>query len=478
MHAGGMTTSFLPHEHQLATLKTERDVIAAAVHLLGYWPQNSLVMLTTDLESAGPLLRVDLADPKHDATDAYIGAFLDALPPISPRGLPLNHLFVLLFSENSSAPQALHQRPKATPVTRSITLDSQNFIDRASHFIQPIITETAQRHQTLFDVIAVGENSYWSLNPAEHSLDFAGPISDVLMSPVYSQFIVNGSTLAPDISSIARAHQKTLQNTQQPETRHTWEKAVTSATYTYLARKIDLNPHEYFQLAADLEVWDTMLEKVHQELTSDLSEEGKLSLGDRLRERIPQHIAGYLLASLNSTATLNFLLYLAVRNFRQTQEALGAVFIDSHSVLTAAGQKPQRVLLPTDQLNALGLGHQMKQTLDHIMHTEKTNPEAGEQLAYTLYGAVSEPPNWQRLEALEYLTALLEPAAEDKPAALLGALQAWAKWFRGKSSEAFCLLDQSDPEIFEITPILLHQLLQAGALPLWLSEPGYLPTDI
>ena len=48
------------------SLHTEEDLIALVLHQFGYWPQESLVLLSVTKHAVGPCIRVNLPDEQQD----------------------------------------------------------------------------------------------------------------------------------------------------------------------------------------------------------------------------------------------------------------------------------------------------------------------------------------------------------------------------------------------------------------------------
>ncbi|ORC18864.1 MULTISPECIES: DUF4192 family protein [Rothia] len=461
-----------PEHRTTASLTSELDVIAAAVHMLGYWPQNSMVILTVDGRGVGPVLRVDLADPDDIDLHEYLATFLQAIPQESPMGLPIQRVFVLLFSAESEPPN-----PSTTSDTeRETALDTERaFVEIAQSYLHSLVREVAHQGLGLLDLIAVGHRKLWCLTPSGEALEFSGYTAQVLSSPVYLHLVATGSVVATSFDDHADEQGSLLQDTVDEQKRDAWILRVETSARTIQEEKETLNPNEYFQLDAELAVWNIILNRVTTYLETRNCSLAEVAIGDPIRAELDPELAGYLVASLNSTATLNLLVYLAETTYRDAEKVLRAINASGYEVLQSAGQVPQRVLPSSSALQQIGLGHLVEQTQPPVPEKQDFDG-VGESFAHLLCGTGSEPPHWLRLEALECLAWVLEPASTGKPAALLLAILSWAKWLRGRSTEAHYLLEQADPRVFERSPIMLHSLLDSGSFPAWVSQPGGVPS--
>ena len=85
-----------------AHISSERDVVAASLFLLGYWPENSLVILASDGQGVGPILRVDLPILTENRVEEAVNALLTYLPAETSSGTPTQQIFVLAFTESKA----------------------------------------------------------------------------------------------------------------------------------------------------------------------------------------------------------------------------------------------------------------------------------------------------------------------------------------------------------------------------------------
>lgn len=474
LHTGGMNRFSQTSSASALTsrIRTERDVVATCVHLLGYWPKDSLVLMVTDSSGVGPLIRIDIADPFETPAEDYLDALFKSIPRQNGLNQSAQRIFVLMFGGRlSTCPDNSRAQP-ARPITES----DQELFERAAYYLEPIQSSGSRHNLQVLDVIAVGQTVYWSVNPETGGLEPVGWVNDIFSSPVYAELVSRGSLVSSSSREAFSIKKWNPLDTHHPHTTELWLASAEAAAVRYVEMKQALNPLEPFQAEAELMLWDSVLEAVADSVY--LEKENNIApstLGDRIRTTVPSDAAGYLVASLTNSATLHYLVYLACTDLSRTLAALGLLEGYIQFFLDDAGQSSRRLLPTAETLSAFDL-----EKISPILNVQGVrepadSSEAGSHFAGVLSGALQTPPHWRRLEALERLCALFENVARHKCESMLIASQAWVKWLRGNSTEASYLLESADQKYLESSPLLLKSLLGSSAIPMWLTQPGGAP---
>lgn len=452
-----------PEEPIVTYLSSERDVLALALHLLGYWPEKSIMLLALSDGGIGPLLRVDMPDVSEVAPDDFLTYIFEAFPTHSPTGDPITSVFLLLFADGAASGEV------DVPVEKT-------FLEAAQCYAELTPAHATLHGLNVLDVLAVGQQAYWAVNPAEGQLAPAGFLDEVLTSPLYSELVAHGSLVASDLHEAQELKNRTALGTDDPEEQERWQVNTEAYSAFYLEEKQEQNPQEACQIAAELELWEQAIGAVASLLDGLRGNRGLYAgtLADTIRAEVIPDAAGFLIASFDSFATLQLVILQACRTLKDSLAALRALEQGSQELGLNRQTTGDRVLpLPSTlrryQLDRLSQPEQGAH--EQIDSTEDSLKE----MAETLFGVDPTPPDWKRLEALWHLAAVLESSARGKAEASLLAAQAWVSWMRGNSTEAFHLLEAIDSTYRDGGSLPLHYLLSVSAFPTWLTLPGGAP---
>ena len=464
-------------------VRQEADVVAVCVHTLGFWPRNSLVLLTVGSPGVGPLLRIDLPVAGEEDYGEYFDFFLSQLPQSAADPDPYNRLFAVFFG--STADEMDKEREVVAPYSLDYSdCSDNNFIDQVQVLIPPLHRCLDNRSIDLIDVIAVGHRFLWALHPPELTLLPATPTASVVDSPIYREMFGQGS-------DVARSHEEFLEKylwdpmeTADVSRRDSWLAHTEFAALRYLTQKAESDVGEYHQIRAELMMWDAALQRGVEVMLGyrslgvdnpkDLSGPPHRDVvspapADLMRTVLNQDVGAYLIASLNSTATVQLVIYLACTGLQEALAALENISCRLEETATVGLGKSQTIpVLPQkSSLNRYGLDR--KSLLNPVETKEPADSAAIASMASKLCGHDTLSPNWDRLAALCAIATILEEAAHHKPESLLKLAQAWAHWLQGKSTLADYLLRAVEPIHHGNEPTVLHRVLDAGVLPVWLS---------
>ncbi|WP_421084601.1 DUF4192 family protein [Rothia nasimurium] len=485
-HRGAMNT-FNSHSHSplTARVSNERDVVAAALFLMGYWPDNSLVLLGSDGQGIGPLLRVDLPILTETPIKEAVSAFLDYLPAESPGGAVNDRVFVLAFTQRNSSRSKPH-------LNQHKTLREEELLAISNTSLLPeLAAQTAQRQLKLLDLIIIGQENLWALGADKLDLEQVCSVADIRFSNVYLDFLTQGHVIAESLEQSAELQSPDpLLTHNKDECDHWLAHAEILCTDSVYQRQT-LNPHPIVQLQADITIWGQVLTAIAEDIRNQFGEaptcieaqrvrrkvlngHQEYMVGDRLRNLLTPTISAHLASSMESKITLQFVLGSALESPAVVSEAIRYTAATEGKNWAGPHQEPCQVLPPAEDLRGIGCP-------EHTLEMDPENlkrpacPQSIRHMATSLLGAKEGQPQWLELIALESLAALLENISMPRAEAHFMILQAWIRWCFGYSSEAEILLTKADliDEAASLLPI--KELISSGAVPLWITETPVTP---
>lgn len=467
-----------------ARISSERDVVAASLFLLGYWPENSLVILASDGQGVGPILRVDLPILTENRVEEAVNALLTYLPAETSSGTPTQQIFVLAFTE-SKAERNTNQSQESKLKEKELVAFSQTSVLPELHL------QTTLRDITLQDLIIIGHDDIWALDRTKLNLHQVCQVEDITCSGVYIDFLTRGYSIAENIEQSAEQLSPAPLHTHDAEECDHWLSLAEILTAESTTQRHTLNPPTTFQLEADLTIWDRVLTTITQDIhtecgTAQTHQEAQnlrrkllttgqgYILGDKLRELVSPHIAAHLASSLDNSLTMQLLLGATLETLEAAHQALELIAEIEGTQPEGPHQEHHRLLPPQEELTPLGCTELHQKT--HLPHPKTpATSDAARPLATALLGAQDKQPHWTKLIALESLAALLENITTTQAESHFIALQAWIRWSFGYSSEAAILLNKANRLSPSTTPLPIHTLITSGVLPLWITPDPTTP---
>lgn len=407
----------------LLTASSAEDVLGYIPHALGYWPRNSLVVITVAENKLRATMRLDL-------------------PPRGTAG------------GRPAAVNAAFRRDFARQVSAALAADTQADCTVAALYSdEPWTSPAAAPHLGLMSALAdrlkrVGMplRDGWVVTDARWKDYFctddqccpaAGrPLADILSSTLNVELIYRGSSYAADLAEAMRADAG-LGRTPSPEVAHWYEHYRGELSGRWLRED---------QFFATLRLWQQLLDAG-----------GVAGHGSEVRTALgASEITGFFLASLEC------------KNLRDT-------------LLVQAGMGPQLAsegIRACDALDA-SVGEIVLPGTVAAAEPAPDNAagrEPGEDLerrfCEVLLGASASYPDWPGLNrAFDVFNNLLKLSAGTPSAALLTML-AWIEWNRGRGSRADRLLTEALAEEpgYKLASLLL-QLLERGTISRWAFSP-------
>lgn len=479
-------TNTSPFSSNNSPARQGMDVLAYAVHNLGYWPSDSVVMVLCGREHLGPTLRIN----REDLATADIKNLLKHLLELSPQtleaGEKVEKFFLIIFGPGGEVRQRhLSPQLQESPSLLAIEEDAQDS-RLCQRWIEASHSRSLETGLLLADFFYVGSVSRWELSPEENALKFSGFLTDVLKSPVYLDLVLKGSTVS---ENSRQAHQLRLpdaQGTRNPARQQEW---IEQAGYWFDHYLFTVESPENGYCACYLDqkfaencLWAAVVEDVLQGRRRRFSDRDRpyasAIQADLLREQVSGHLAGYLLGTLTSVTSAQFILY----TICSSPAALSNLFLALH---LADSTHPRGNSVSSEEENCLAplilpgqggsvlvdhaLAQLMKgEDLHLFLNTQQASPPQAdsEHFAEVIMGNSLLAPNWIKISALEQVIAQLLEISDAERTAYLIIIQAWVSWFKGLSTQASQLLDDAR-KTFDLPPTPLDLLLENSLLPQW-----------
>jgi hypothetical protein len=395
------------------------DILAYIPHLLGYWPEDSLVAITMQGKLLGAALRVDL--------------------PARASGRALAD-----FAEHVR--QYLAADTLADGVVIAVYTDDGWDDGRVVRRSLPLL---AQLQQTL-DHVDLSVRDAWLVGPEYWRNAFCAdqeccpapglPIDRIRNSQLSAEMVYRGSTIGP--SPRSRANPPVLARPGVLD-------AAVSAAESDFAKRMRLSWRNGSCFDAVLDVWLRVLD--HTRTQPD---------GNAMEAFTPE-LTGFLRSTLGVPAWRDGLMIMAAAGTGSAKAGAAAFWLCSSD-----SSEP----LPFDA-NGLGLPTKAHKSADGTLGTRgKRNIFA---YADILLGVEPAVPDWGHLDALQRVLSYLCVEGEvGEVAAAALTLQGWVAWCKGSGSYAHaCLVRANSARPGYRLAELLDEILGQGSICAWASRP-------
>lgn len=508
-----MRNNYFDSESLTARVRDEKDLLALTLHLLGYWPQDSLIFLPLDGQGVGPLLRVDLPDlgPRTQGaeghgtssshpprSDTFSPASLPSDPfqlaALSPEMAELDNFLtycISLLLGRAQSDQPLERvclllAGQPRPSQSSPELDWLGWgsgLSEGQGSVNPLLdwaaccrtileSRLAAAGLGLLDFLIIDGPSLWALDLGRRNFSRVAQLEQVYQSPVFAECVAAGSVVESSFQADLERWRWNPLAGGRPSDLENWLAEAQQAEGKCQLAKQGRDASEAEQVYADLLVWEQVLGRTLNLLDSwDADGQGK-PLAQGLREILPPSLAGFLASSLSSTVTLTYLVYQAASSLEEAGAALGELEQKMRDCLGEQGSG--QPLLPDPLPAYFPVDFQLELPASWGSEESEQDQATG-QLVELIAGRRFLAPRFDRLEALELVASLLETFAQPKAKTLALAAQAWVAWFWGSSSEALYLLEEGEDSFLCSHPLLLLEILASGQLPCWLGASAQLP---
>ncbi len=419
------------------TVRSPADILSYVPHALGFLPEESLVILTTNGRRLGATLRVDL--PKGGADPR---AFAEGVLSFLEGDTEGDGTLVVLYTSESWS-------RLAAPPRKALILSIETVLGAAGLPVRGgwLVSATAWRDYFCTDAGCCA----W---PGE-------PIDTVVHSPLNAELIYGGSSFdasvaaavaraAPGVAGEAGAGQGIIEDKQ----------AMFAASCAGRWATPD-------QLRATSACWDAVL-----------TGPGAFDVGAE------PELTGFLLASIESRTVRDFLLVSAcLGSAAALRGAAGCGLLDHFGAgdgrdCGAVGRTGPGWVLP--DVRALGdlsaaVRHAADQCAGPQQDTgcaaDRQSPrgaDAGLVYADILAGRHTGLIDWARVDGMSAVLARLTAVADGESRAAALTMSAWFEYARGRGSRAAVYLDAAERAVpgYRLAR-LLQELLRRGGLPAW-----------
>ena len=221
------------------SLHTEEDLIALVLHQFGYWPQESLVLLSVTKHAVGPCIRVNLPDEQQDL-EQYFDTLANLVPATVDGFEPITGVFALIFSGNAAT-----RERQLSPATRTVLHNTDLYIDNRAgisfnQWLPTLYAACNNVHLDLYDVLYCGSVSRWSLDRNQLALTYRGPIEDIMHSSYYLDRVYEGRRVSAEpLSAYTQCLWDTATSASTNEVTE-WEQASLLWMHTSATGKVPL----------------------------------------------------------------------------------------------------------------------------------------------------------------------------------------------------------------------------------------------
>ncbi len=458
-----------------------RDLLAYAVHQLGYWPSQAVVVLAAGRKNMGPVLRINAVDLKLGQGKAagILAHYLSLLPAAYARD-SLSRFFVLVFaSDRGIRAQHLNLHQQLFLAEEELREEEEQ-LAAASGWLKAAELAAADSALELAGLFFVGQSQWWQLKTSQLHRVANGLICDIANSPLYLDLMMQGSLVSSSQGEALQRASFKARATLKPDLCRAWLQQAGSSFEKTAVQVTDQKYGQNFvgQKYAEARFWNLAIEKVLTVLAQPLNQEENKNIdavyADRIRHVLPAQIAGFLAGTLSSVSSLQFVLYQAGRSLVDLAALLNHLATYRYSS-DLYQQEPgvESLLLPPSLIASstdfVQLQQELAQAPAPLLGPALENSQSLQHFSNILLGQVKQDPCWQRLDALDRLCSVLLLVSEEQQAAYLAATQAWIAWFKGSSSRSRYLLEPYKEGLGQDL-LILERLLDTARLPRWLTS--------
>ncbi|MDO4917872.1 MAG: hypothetical protein Q3974_09710, partial [Rothia sp. (in: high G+C Gram-positive bacteria)] len=310
------------------------------------------------------------------------------------------------------------------------------------------------------------------------AIEFSGFITDVQQSSLYVELVTRGSVVAtsesegldlkiPDAGATMHAEATQLWNAQTQFWIEHFRTTLASGETEYCANYLK-------QKYVENILWNAVIEADLDSRRHRFSDEQRLNAqalrADGLREIIAPPLAGFMVATLSSFTSAQFVLLNIARNLTELEHLMHDLRLESAGRNQSV--EPAAVLLPLDVGEHPSVTHALEQAVrfDDVFGVPAESASSGADVfAQLLMGHSSIGPCWERVDSLELLISLFANLVEGEQLAHLLLMRSWISWFKGESSLASAAMLQAQ-EASLAGGVPLEILLERSIIPEWVSH--------
>ncbi|MFW0184969.1 hypothetical protein ACN083_05640 [Rothia sp. CCM 9418] len=428
-HTPHFLESLAPHPGSAA------HTVAYIVHQLGYWPEDSLVLVLAD-KTLGPLARVDHKKKRtHKESVSLISHLFQTFSENSLSEGNVPHFLLAIFGPNTpTRRRQLEHHLNQPPHIDEIESD-QIASTQCAYWEQAGLESASTHGKTLLDVLYIGEVSYWSIHPLTQKLTLSGLIDEVQRTDVYLNLLLSGSSVAPCESEAQKYYLPSLEHSCDLETKNWWEgemvlwlneyiRYIKASDSTYAK---DFLSQKYFENV----LWNHALQQVI-EVSTQYQHRKTAEFADAIRKTLDPHLIAFLGATLTSELSSQSVIYTVALGLEETTSfyhQLSRAYKNSsdHDILCPLGY--EQYLVSAQKLMVQRNESSQTQNTDIIDRSLK-------KFASVLLGKHRVRPDTQRIAAAEIICALILRVYEQPETAQAYIVLGWGSWATGQCTKA------------------------------------------
>ena len=455
------------------------DVLAVTVHNLGYWPENSVVLVSCSARQVGPIVRVgtdDVLDVDGAEAEKALSRYLELLPAQIVPGEPIDRVFCIVFGHAGTQRTVQLTGRGHTPPSMAEVESEAEQAQRARVWIEVVRRAVDRTGLALADLYFVSQTCRWTAIEETNAYLFDGFVEDVLKSPVYLELLMNGSVVAGGEEEGRTLHAFNPQATTDEEHTQAWGEEAHMWFEHYdqtLATDGAAYAEDYLgQKFAETTLWSTALEVIEETLLrlpeSETRELSHAQYADAVREAIPAPVAGFMAATLTSAGSSQFIVFATAASLEDAKHLMANVHRESGLLRTEGAG----LMLPLSTAESGQLAECVRRLHSKEICFDEVSPDeaeaASELFGTLLTGRTTRAPEWNRVSLLDYTAAVLASVCHGLPAQRLMLMRSWIAWLKGSSSDASAQLEACE-ELLRVEPSPLQLILESAALPRWVG---------
>ncbi|MFK0040754.1 DUF4192 domain-containing protein [Paenarthrobacter sp. NPDC090517] len=400
------------NSNRTLSIHQPEDILGYIPHMLGYWPEDSLVAITMQGKVLGATLRVDL--PNLDSQLARSG-FADQIRSFLIADEEANGVVLALYTDTG--------------------WDDGSVVREAIPLLEALQLSLDEVDLSVRDAWLVGAGYWRSAYCA--NLDCCPlpglPVDRIKNSRLSAELVYRGSSIGPSPRSGPGMPQLTRPGALNP---------LVLASESRYGKQILGGWRSERCLDAVLAVWDHVLKRC--------------AADDPLQPRADAEIMGFLRTTLRVPAWRDAVVVMAAAGMESAKSGAAAfgLFIEDDA---GAAFDPQELGIPASALPAPKVHHEPDPSGDVFTYGD------------VLLGMQPHMPCWSTLDALQQVLSVL--CVDDEsgvvPAAAL-TLQGWISWCKGRGSIAHACLSRAESAQpgYRLAELLMD-LLGQGTICTW-----------
>lgn len=296
----------------LSPIRTSADLTAYAVHSLGYWPEQSIVLIAASSLGIGPCMRADLVDLETDKHKrSFLTELIDMMPSCGREGEPFTQVFCLIFGPTGTAEaQRIHAGYASEPDLERIQNDAAE-AGKAQKWVRAVYQAVERSPLELKCILSVNTYTRWHLNDPAEDFQFEGFIDDIITSDHYADMVLQGSCPAATAEENATRSHWNVDATKTPEAAEQWyeDARFWAQSYRAMTQQDENYCRNYTaQKHAEFILWEKALNTVLTLCLPEHRHQLTQHWADAIRASIPAECMGFLASTMTTMGTSQLVL--------------------------------------------------------------------------------------------------------------------------------------------------------------------------